>query len=66
LPALRKGFKLVLDFFKEMTMSNTRDDQNPREIPTRQDPEKVNPIKDPDVIPNNDNPSDPKQDDSGL
>lgn len=47
-------------------MSGTRDDQNPREIPTRQDPEKTNPIKDPDLKPSKDNPRDPKKDESGL
>ena len=34
--------------------------QNPREIPTHKDPEKVNPVKDPSLKPSTENPRDPK------
>jgi hypothetical protein len=47
-------------------MENNQDNQNPREIPTHKDPEKVNPIKDPSLKPSTENPTDPKKNDPEI
>jgi hypothetical protein len=41
-------------------MDKQESNENPREIPTHKDPEKVKPVKDPSLKPSNENPRDPK------